>query len=168
MVHIKQTKWTTYNMFLQVFLKDNSSLICNVTYIYIYIYIWHWAFMIHFSCYVTLGVYFSIKKIYIFFYNWFLLNNIFFSVYLLFHNIFKDHATVTITFHNNSFVTYQNYTFSGIWFNQNFFDLVFFTTQKCANGIKINNYLTLETNMLNMHIDLLKYALKWAAENIYH
>ncbi len=25
---------------------------------------------------------------------------------------------------------------------------------------------TLEVNMLNMHVDLLKYAVKWAAENI--
>ncbi len=33
MGHIKQTKWTTYNMFLQLFLKYNPSLwkICNVT-----------------------------------------------------------------------------------------------------------------------------------------
>ncbi len=30
----------------------------------------------------------------------------------------------------------------------------------------MNNYLTLEVNILNVHVDLLKYALKWAAENI--
>ncbi len=47
-------------------------------------------------------------------------SNIVFAFYLLCHKIFQNHKTVTITFYNNSFVTYQNYTFSGIWFNQKF------------------------------------------------
>ncbi len=167
MEHIKQTKGTTYNMFLQLFLKYNPSLwnICNVTYI------WHWECMIHFSCYiyVTLGVCFSIEKIYIIYMFFFLLNTFFHffllsttskwllfwedktktffrsntvvAFYLLCHNIFKNHITVTITLYNNSFVTYQNSTFSDIWFNQKyifrFLDcFVFFTTRKCANWIK--------------------------------
>ncbi len=36
----------------------------------------------------------------------------------------------------------------------------------CELNKKITTYLTLEVNMLNVHVDLLKYALKCAAENI--
>ncbi len=69
--------------------------------------------------------------------------------------MFQNHVTVTIQFYNNSFVTYQNSTFSGIWFNQNLFlDCFFHNSKMCKlNKLeKINNYLTLEVNMLNMHI----------------
>ncbi len=123
----------------------------------------HWAF-IFFSCYiyVILGVYFSIEV---------------FFVYLLFHKIYQNYyfsgkikqkpfseviqycicfATTfskphncTIKFYNNSIVTYQNSTFSGLTRNEQ--------TRKWANWIKINNYLTLEVNMLNVHVYLLKY-----------
>ncbi len=55
--------------------------------------------------------------------------------YLLCHNIFQNHITVTITFYNNSFVTYQNSTFSGL--TRNTFLDRFFPTRKCANWIKI-------------------------------
>ncbi len=61
-------------------------------------------------------------------------SNTVFVFYLLCHNIFQNHITVTIKFYNNSFVTYQNSTFSGIWFNQKYiFRFFFFTTRKCAN-----------------------------------
>ncbi len=150
--------------------------------------------MIHISCYicVTLGVYFSIEKdpfLYIILLN-------FFSVYFIFHNIYQNDyfsgkikqkpfseviqflyficfATAyfqttqlwpIIIFYNNSFVTYQNSTFSSLTRNL-FLDFVF-TTRKCANWIKINSYLTLEVNMLNVHVDLFSNALKWTAQNI--
>ncbi len=58
---------------------------------------------------------------------------------------------MTIQLYNDSFATYQNSTFS--WFNQKLIfrclDCFFFW--KCANWIKINNFLTLEVNMLNQH-----------------
>jgi len=41
--------------------------------------------------------------------------------------MFQNHVTVTIQFYNNPFVTYQNSTFSGIWFNQKFIFRLFFS-----------------------------------------
>ncbi len=156
MGHIKQTKWTTYNMFLQLFLKYNPSLwkFCNVTYMthWALWYIFHVTYMLHWA-FIS-----QLKKIILYF---FLLNNsIFFSLfafpqhiskwllfwedktktffrsntvfvfYLLCHNIFQNHITVTIKFYNNSFVTYQNSTSSGIWFNQKLIFRFFFSQLK--------------------------------------
>ncbi len=86
------------------------------------------------------------------------------TVHLLCHNIFQNHIIVTIKFYNNSFVAYQNSTFLGLTRNELIF--IFFHNSKICELNKINNYLTLEINMLNVQVDLLKYALKWAAENI--
>ncbi len=137
--------------FCSCFFKYNPSLwkICNVTYM------WHWAFIIHFSCYIYWAFISQLKKIHFIFFllnnsfffclfafpqhisklllfwedktKTFFRSNTVFIFYLLCHNIFQNHITVTIKFYNNSFVTYQNSTFSGIWFNQKVIFRFFFS-----------------------------------------
>ncbi len=75
MGQIKQTKWTTYNMFLQLFLKYYPSLwkICNVTY-------------------MTLGIYFSIEK------NLSLSLYIYIYIYIYYFFAFPQHISKWLLF----------------------------------------------------------------------